>query len=87
MQPYQKNSPTDQVSGASQEWAKGVLGTRYAYTVELPDTGKHGFVLPANMIKNTARGMHSAMKTLLREVIYAILLGVRDLKLIFNCSH
>ena len=34
-------------SGASDDWAKGEAGIKYSYTVELPDTGKFGFLLPA----------------------------------------
>ena len=40
----------DPASGASDDWYKGVLNARFAYTVELRDTGRHGFVLPANQI-------------------------------------
>ena len=34
-------------SGGSDDWAKGGAGIKFSYTVELPDTGKHGFILPA----------------------------------------
>ena len=40
----------DPAAGASDDWYKGVLNARFAYTVELRDTGYHGFVLPANQI-------------------------------------
>ena len=33
--------------GGSDDWAKGGAGIKYSYTVELPDTGRHGFILPA----------------------------------------
>ena len=33
--------------GGSDDWAKGGAGVKFSYTVELPDTGKHGFILPA----------------------------------------
>lgn len=36
--------------GGSDDWAKSI-GIKYAYTVELADTGSHGFVLPASYIK------------------------------------
>ena len=29
---------------------KGVAGIKYAYTLELRDVGRHGFILPAEMI-------------------------------------
>ena len=35
------------VIGGSDDWAKGGAGVKFSYTVELPDTGKHGFILPA----------------------------------------
>lgn len=40
-------------AGASDDWAKGVMKIKYAYTVELRDAGKHGFNLPASMIQET----------------------------------
>ncbi|XP_055615763.1 carboxypeptidase B-like [Toxorhynchites rutilus septentrionalis] len=41
-------------SGGSDDWARGTHNIKYAYTVELRDTGRHGFVLPANQILPTA---------------------------------
>ena len=43
-----KNS--DPASGGSHDWAKGVGGIKYSYTVELPDRGFYGFLLPASRI-------------------------------------
>jgi carboxypeptidase A4 len=40
-------------SGDSDDWAKGELKIKYAYTVELRDTGKDGFILPASQIEPT----------------------------------
>ena len=40
----------DPAAGNSQDWYKGVLKARFVYTVELRDTGFHGFVLPAYQI-------------------------------------
>lgn len=42
-------------SGGSDDWYKGGLGVKYAYTLEMRDTGRHGFVLPASQIIETAR--------------------------------
>jgi len=42
-------------AGGSDDWAKGGAGIRYSYTIELPDTGAHGFILPANKIASVAR--------------------------------
>jgi len=41
-------------AGASDDWAKGSAGIRYSYTIELPDRGKHGFILPAKEIRPVA---------------------------------
>ncbi|XP_055585997.1 carboxypeptidase B-like [Uranotaenia lowii] len=41
-------------AGGSDDWARGVLNIKYAYTVELRDNGRYGFVLPANQIQPTA---------------------------------
>jgi len=35
-------------AGGSDDWAKGGAGIKYSYTIELPDTGRHGFLLPSN---------------------------------------
>merc|ERR1711860_138306 len=38
-------------AGGSDDWAKGVAGIKYSYTVELPDEGRYGFALPARFIE------------------------------------
>lgn len=40
-------------AGASDDWAKS-LGIKYAYTVELRDSGRYGFILPASFIEKTS---------------------------------
>lgn len=42
-------------AGGSDDWAKGVPKIKYAYTVELRDTGRYGFILPASHITVTAK--------------------------------
>nr|XP_022345038.1 carboxypeptidase B-like [Crassostrea virginica] len=37
-------------AGGSDDWAKGGAGVKYSYTIELRDTGAHGFILPVNQI-------------------------------------
>merc|ERR1712179_665501 len=37
-------------AGAADDWYKGVLGTRFSFTTELRDTGRHGFILPKDQI-------------------------------------
>uniref|UniRef100_A0A0P5P3C1 Carboxypeptidase B n=1 Tax=Daphnia magna TaxID=35525 RepID=A0A0P5P3C1_9CRUS len=41
-------------SGTSQDWAKGVAGVRYSYTLEMRDAGVRGMILPAQQIVPTA---------------------------------
>lgn len=40
-------------AGGSDDWARAVMNIKYAYTVELRDTGRFGFNLPASQIKAT----------------------------------
>ena len=42
-------------SGASDDWAKGALNIKYSYTVEMRDSGRHGFILPASQIEPSGR--------------------------------
>lgn len=42
-------------AGGSDDWAKGTLKLKYSYTVELRDTGRHGFMLPADQIIATGK--------------------------------
>jgi len=41
-------------AGGSDDWALGGAGIPYSYTIELPDTGTHGFILPASYISQVA---------------------------------
>ena len=43
------------ITGGSDDWAKGGAGIKYSYTIELPDTGRYGFVLPASKALKTGR--------------------------------
>nr|SVE80575.1 EOG090X00QE [Daphnia magna] len=40
-------------SGCSDDWAKGGAGIKYSYTVEMRDTGRFGFQLPADFQNET----------------------------------
>ncbi|XP_070577616.1 carboxypeptidase B-like [Ptychodera flava] len=42
------------VSGGSRDWGYGDRGIPYSYTIELRDTGEHGFLLPEDQIYETA---------------------------------
>ncbi|XP_057376150.1 uncharacterized protein LOC130697054, partial [Daphnia carinata] len=37
-------------SGSSIDWVKGAVGVKYSYTLELRDSGRFGFLLPAKQI-------------------------------------
>jgi len=39
-------------AGGSDDWAKGVAGIKYAYCIELRDTGRYGFMLPTNQLQD-----------------------------------
>ena len=41
-------------SGTSRDWALGVAGIPYVYSIELRDTGVYGFLLPPSEIIPTA---------------------------------
>lgn len=51
-------------SGGSDDWAKGIANIKYAYTIELRDTGAYGFVLPASYIYPTAQEALAALTTI-----------------------
>ncbi|XP_032683426.1 carboxypeptidase B-like [Odontomachus brunneus] len=51
-------------SGGSDDWAKALLKIKYTYTIELRDTGKHGFILPARYIIPTAKEALAAVEVI-----------------------
>jgi len=55
-------------SGGSDDWAKGGAGIKFSYTVELPDTGRHGFILPARHIKAVGSQATTVVKAMLTEI-------------------
>lgn len=57
-------------SGGSDDWAKGHGKFKYAYTIELRDNGRYGFVLPASYIKPTATEALAAVRVI-AEAAYA----------------
>ena len=56
-------------SGGSDDWAAGSLGIPFSYTVELPDKGRHGFILPAAKIESTGREAFAGLEAMVRELI------------------
>jgi len=58
-------------AGASDDWYKGSLGTRFAFTTELRDTGRHGFVLPADQIIPSGEEMWAGFEVVIKTLIKA----------------
>ncbi|XP_059479901.1 carboxypeptidase B-like [Neocloeon triangulifer] len=58
-------------SGVSVDWAKAVPGIKYTYTVELPDKGKYGFLLPASFIKTTGEDVMAMIRVVAEEILKA----------------
>ncbi|PAA94784.1 hypothetical protein BOX15_Mlig026911g1 [Macrostomum lignano] len=54
-------------AGGSDDWAISI-GIRYAYTLELPDTGRYGFVLPPAQIVSVGRETLAGLAAFLRAV-------------------
>uniref|UniRef100_A0A182FJ97 Peptidase M14 domain-containing protein n=2 Tax=Anopheles albimanus TaxID=7167 RepID=A0A182FJ97_ANOAL len=55
-------------AGGSDDWARGALNIKYAYTVELRDTGRYGFVLPASQIQPTGEEATQFVDSIAQEV-------------------
>lgn len=56
------------ITGASDDWAKGVAKIKYTYTIELRDKGSYGFILPASHILPVGRESLAAVKAIAKEV-------------------
>jgi len=56
-------------SGAADDWYKGVLGSRFAFTVELRDTGAYGFVLPKEQIIPSGEELWAAMEVVIAKLL------------------
>ena len=54
----------DQASGGTIDWTYN-QGIKYSYTFELRDTGRYGFILPANQILPTAKETWLALMTIM----------------------
>jgi len=55
-------------AGGSDDWAYGGAGIPYSYTIELPDTGTHGFILPSSYISQVAPEALSATVAMARDL-------------------
>jgi len=56
-------------AGASDDWYKGVLGSRFSYTTELRDTGRHGFILPADQIIPSGEEMWAGFGVVINKIL------------------
>jgi len=59
---------TDTATGGSYDWAKGVAGIKYSYTLELRDRGRYGFLLPRSQIIPTAEETWTAIRAAVEEM-------------------
>lgn len=57
------------LSGGSDDWAKGKAGIKYSYTIELPDKGVYGFLLPAEKIVPTGRELFTGIKSIAKSIV------------------
>ncbi|XP_063442535.1 carboxypeptidase B-like [Mytilus trossulus] len=55
-------------AGGADDYAKGVAGIQYSYTVELRDEGNYGFELPANQIVPTGEEMLEGILAFAKEI-------------------
>lgn len=53
--------------GASDDYAKATAEIPYSFTVELPDTGNYGFLLPADQIKQVGKELWAAAGEIAKE--------------------
>jgi len=56
-------------SGGASDWALGVAGVPYSYSMELRDTGRYGFLLPPSFIEPVGRETWQFHKTIALDVI------------------
>ncbi|OWF56396.1 carboxypeptidase B-like isoform X2 [Mizuhopecten yessoensis] len=56
-------------AGGADDYAKGHSGIKYAYTVELGDTGHYGFILPERYIQPSGQEIWAGVKAMAHELI------------------
>jgi len=56
-------------AGASDDWYKGSLGSRFSFTTELRDTGRHGFILPADQIIPSGEEMWAGFEVVINKIL------------------
>ncbi|XP_059083604.1 carboxypeptidase B-like isoform X2 [Tigriopus californicus] len=55
-------------AGGSDDWAKGGAGIEYSYTIELPDAGRYGFLLPAIQIRNVTQEAFAGLEAMVNAL-------------------
>ncbi|KAJ7370290.1 corticosteroid- binding protein [Desmophyllum pertusum] len=55
-------------SGGVEDWTYGKLGVKYSFSVELRDTGRHGFLLPPDQIIPTGEETFEGLKALVKKM-------------------
>jgi len=56
-------------SGDTCDWYKGVLGARFTFTTELRDTGRYGFILPAEQIIPSGEEMWAGFEVVINRIL------------------
>ncbi|RDL41049.1 Zn-dependent exopeptidase [Venustampulla echinocandica] len=57
-----------QATGSSVDYVNDVTKATYAFTIELPDTGGHGFILPPSMILPTSLETYQGFRYLFQNI-------------------
>ncbi|KAG7173138.1 carboxypeptidase B-like [Homarus americanus] len=56
-------------SGATDDWALGMLKTKYAYTLELRDKGTWGFSLPSDNIADCSEEVWQGLNAMVNDIV------------------
>ncbi len=51
-------------SGGSDDWARGEMGIKWVFLMELPDKGSYAFMLPAHNIIPVGRSIFAGIRAL-----------------------
>ena len=73
-------------SGNSLDWAHGEMGITFAISMELRDTGTHGFLLPPSQIIPTAEETWAFHMTVIRELIRGKIMFLISFVPMFNIN-
>ena len=57
-----------EAAGSSVDWAYVKAGVKYCYALELRDTGRYGFMLPARLIKPTVEETWDGITAMANEI-------------------